>query len=58
MPGFYFARDGAVFGVSLLLTFAPQPASLGLNMWTAELVFVAAAFVMLAATLRKLAWCG
>ena len=45
---------GAAFGGAVLLVASPQPAGLGVNLWTAELTFVGAALVLLAGTLRRL----
>ena len=45
---------GAAFGASVLLVAGPQPAAPGLNLWTAELVFIGAALALLAGSLRRL----
>ena len=46
----------AVFGVSLLIAAAPLPPALGINLLTAELLFVGTAAVLLGGSLRRLRW--
>ncbi len=45
---------GAAFAGSLLMTAGPRSAGLGMNLWTAELVFVGAALVLLVGALHRL----
>jgi ubiquinone biosynthesis protein len=47
---------GALFGASVLIAAGPEPARLGINLWTAVLLFAATAAVLLAGSLRRLRW--
>lgn len=44
----------AVLGASVLVAATPEPVRLGLNLWTAELLFAGTAAVLLAGSLRRL----